>query len=72
MDIDCSVNISNHCGISMIVEIEEDKKTGDLVLPIPDEILKHINADIGDTLEFIDNEDGTFTIRKMDWRRYAQ
>ena len=56
----------------MIVKLEEDPLTGELILPLPDEIMEELDVDIGDELEWIDNEDGTFTIRKFDFRRYAQ
>lgn len=48
----------------MIVElIEED---GELVLPIPPEFMKELNWKEGDIMTWIDNEDGTFTLRKKD------
>lgn len=56
----------------VIVKLEEDPLTGELILPLPDEIMEELDIDIGDELEWIDNEDGTFTIRKFDFRRYAQ
>jgi hypothetical protein len=59
-------------GGQMIVKLEEDPLTGELILPLPDEIMEELDIDIGDELEWIDNEDGTFTIRKFDFRRYAQ
>ena len=55
----------------MIVKLTEDEN-GDLILPLPDEIMEHLDMNIGDVLEFIDNEDGTFTIQKYDYRRYVQ
>lgn len=45
------------------VKIIEDEN-GQLFLPFPDEVLKHLGADIGDTLEWSDNNDGTFSIVK--------
>lgn len=48
----------------MIVElIEED---GELVLPIPPEFMKELNWKEGDIMTWIDNEDGTFTLKKKD------
>ena len=38
----------------------------DLVLPLDDELLKALNATIGDTLQWIDNNNGTFTIVKKE------
>jgi len=38
----------------------------DLVLPLDDELLKALNATIGDTLQWINNNNGTFTIVKKE------
>ena len=38
----------------------------DLILPIPDEIMKDLGLEIGDTLDFKDNKDGTFTMKKIE------
>jgi bifunctional DNA-binding transcriptional regulator/antitoxin component of YhaV-PrlF toxin-antitoxin module len=43
--------------------IEED---GDLILPLPFDVLKVLNAKEGDMLKWIDNNDGTYTIEKSD------
>ena len=44
--------------------LETDPETGDLILPLSDELLKEVDWKIGDTLEWIDNNDGTWTLRK--------
>jgi hypothetical protein len=46
------------------VYIETDLKTGDLILPLPDEITAGLGWEIGDTLEWIDNGNGTWSIKK--------
>jgi len=43
-----------------------DDGSGDLVLPLTDEIMAEAGWQIGDTLEWIDNENGTWSIRKID------
>jgi bifunctional DNA-binding transcriptional regulator/antitoxin component of YhaV-PrlF toxin-antitoxin module len=48
----------------MIVTLEEDPETGDLILPLPEELLKETGWKTGDVLEWIDNNDGTYTLRK--------
>lgn len=48
---------------SWIVTLEEDEN-GDLILPLSDEILEGTNIRIGDTVEWIDNKDGSWTIQK--------
>jgi bifunctional DNA-binding transcriptional regulator/antitoxin component of YhaV-PrlF toxin-antitoxin module len=37
----------------------------DLILPIPDEILQTLDIKEGDMLDWVDNKDGTFTIKKQ-------
>lgn len=38
----------------------------DGVLQIPDDMLEHLGWKEGDTLEWIDNEDGSFMLKKYD------
>ena len=50
-----------------IITLEEaDDGSGDLVLPLTDEIMAEAGWKIGDTLEWIDNKDNTWTLRKQD------
>ena len=46
------------------VILEEDWDTGDLILPFPQELLDIQGWDIGTTLNWIDNKDGTWSIMK--------
>lgn len=48
------------------IKLEEDAETGDLILPFTDDILQEAGWKEGDTLEWIDNKDGTWTLRKKD------
>jgi hypothetical protein len=50
---------------SWTVTIDEDPDTGDLILPLPAELLKLQKWVEGDTLEWIDNKDGTWCIQKV-------
>lgn len=55
---------------SWTVEVVEDPETGDLILPFTDEILEEVGWKTGDTLEWIDNKDGSWSLRKkeeMEW-----
>ena len=45
---------------------EADDGSGDLVLPLGDELLAEAGWAIGDTIEWIDNKDGTWIMRKKD------
>jgi hypothetical protein len=46
------------------VTVEEDPETGDLILPLPQEMLDLQGWATGDTLEWIDNKDGTWCLQK--------
>lgn len=49
-----------------IINLEEDPETGDVILPLNDEILEQAGWKEGDVLEWIDNKDGSWTIRKKE------
>ena len=49
-------------GVRQTVTLEEDPDTGELVLPLSQEILEQLGWNIGDNLTWTDNSDGTFTI----------
>lgn len=46
------------------VTLEEDPETGDLILPLPEQLLKEAGWETGDVLNWHDNKDGTFTMTK--------
>lgn len=50
----------------MIVKLEEDPETGDLLLPLSLEVLESCGWKEGDTLEWVDNSNGTWSIRKVE------
>ena len=50
---------------SWTVTIDEDPDTGDLILSLPEELLKLQGWVEGDTLKWIDNKDGTWCIQKV-------
>lgn len=47
-----------------IVEVEEDKETGELLLPFPLDLLSQMGWAPGTELWWTDNEDGSFSIRE--------
>jgi hypothetical protein len=51
---------------SWIITLEEDAKTGDMILPLNNEILAETGWQTGDTLDWIDNGDGSWTMRKKE------
>jgi hypothetical protein len=53
-------------GINMwTITVEEDPTTGELILPLPKDMLQLQGWTEGDTLEWIDNKDGTWCIQKV-------
>ncbi len=48
------------------IKLEEDPDTGDLILPLTDEILQEAGWKEGDTLEWIDNQNGSWTLKKVE------
>jgi len=44
---------------------EADDGSGDIVLPLPQDMLDQIGWTEGDTLEWIDNKDGSWSIQKV-------
>jgi len=48
------------------VIIEEDPETGDAILPLPQEMLDQVGWNPGDNLNWIDREDGSWEIRKVE------
>ena len=53
----------------MKANIEEDPETGDLVLVFPEDFndqLDELGWKIGDTVEWTDNQDGTWSLKKVE------
>ena len=48
------------------ISLEEDPETGDLILPLNDEILEGTGWKTGDTIDWIDNKDGSWTMKKIE------
>lgn len=46
------------------ITIEEDPETGDLVLPLNEDILKQMGWDFGDTLVWEDLGNGSWSLQK--------
>ena len=49
-----------------ILEVQEDTETGDLFLEFPVELLNQMGWAEGDDLEWIDNKNGSWSIKKKD------
>ena len=53
----------------MKANIEEDPETGDLMLVFPEDFLEQLDElgwKIGDTVEWTDNQDGTWSLKKVE------
>jgi len=46
------------------VTLIEDPETGELILPFPEGMCDEMGWEIGDTLTWTSNEDGSFTLSK--------
>jgi hypothetical protein len=44
--------------------VEDPDHPGEMILDLGDEICEHLGWQEGDTLQWIDNKDGTWTLRK--------
>jgi len=51
---------------SWTIALVEDEDTGDLILPLPEGLLESQGWKTGDTLEWIDNKDGSWTMKKKE------
>lgn len=50
------------------ISVEQDEQTGDLVLPLPQELLDEVGWDTDDVLEWKYNDDGSFSLTKKEDR----
>ena len=48
----------------MIVQLELNPETGELILPLPDDICAQLGWVVGTELNWIDNEDGTYSLKE--------
>lgn len=48
-----------------ILPTDVDGSTGDIIVNLPDDLLKATNLNEGDYVEWISNDDGTYTLKKV-------
>lgn len=48
------------------IEVQEDPETGDKILEFPDDLMSSAGWKEGDVLEWIDNGNGSWLLRKKD------
>ena len=49
---------------SWVATLQKDPESGDLILPLPDEVMESNGYKIGDVLNWKDNKDGSYSITK--------
>lgn len=49
-----------------ILDVKEDPETKDQILEFPDDLMESAGWKEGDVIEWIDNKDGSWTLRKKD------
>jgi len=47
------------------ITVEQDPETGELILPLPPELIELQGWKEGDELDWIDSGDGTYTLQKV-------
>lgn len=47
------------------VTVEQDPETGEIILPLPQELLDRQGWKEGDEFEWINNQDGSWTLEKI-------
>ena len=52
--------------ISWTITVEEDPDTGDAILPLPQEMLDRLGWVEGDTVNWTENEDGSWSLSKVE------
>ena len=50
----------------MIIQLEEDPITGELILPLPDQLMKEAGWEIGDTIQWKDLGNGSWSMSKVE------
>ena len=56
---------------SWTAEVKEDPSTGDSILEFPPEMLEEVGWKEGDTLNWKDNENGSFTLTKVEEKQWV-
>lgn len=47
------------------ITVEQDPETGELILPLPEDMLELQGWKEGDILEWVDNKDGSWSLQKV-------
>ena len=49
-----------------VLDVKYDQKTDDTYIELPDALMKEAGWNLGDDIEWIDNKDGSWTMRKIE------
>ena len=49
---------------SCVADIKLDELTNDHYIEFDDNLMRNLNWHVGDTIQWVDNRDGTYTLRK--------
>lgn len=58
-------------GKTYTIVLDYDNETGDVILPLPDELCKEAGWNLGDDLEWIDRKDGTYLLQKVEKKEWV-
>lgn len=47
------------------LEVKEDPKTNELYIELPDNLLSRLGWSVGDNIEWIDNKDNSWTLKRV-------
>lgn len=53
------------------VQLDYDNETGEVILPLSDEMVLEAGWNLGDQIEWIDNHDGSWTMRKVEKKQWV-
>lgn len=51
--------------MTYILKLEQNEKTGECFILLPEELLEQMDWQEGDNVEWVDNKDDSFTLKKV-------
>ena len=58
-------------GKSWILDVKHDEETDDTFIELPDDLIKEAGWNLGDNIEWIDNKDGSWTMKKKEDKEWV-
>ena len=53
------------CNMAYTLKVEQNEATGECFIILPEELLEQMDWDEGDNVQWIDNRDSSFTLKKI-------